>query len=140
MTTEELLKDALNKLDLINPEVEVNIEIREKWLVTDTIAESIKDMDVEKPFSSWFGKIIATIIFEKVSVEKTEEKTQEETTEKTDDETEKVDENKGLSMKEIMAKESKKEEDSEEIDDDTKTLNESIKAITQFVKANKYFR
>ena len=76
---------------------------------------------------------------EVTDVEKTDDGTEEDSTKKTDDEAEKVDENKGLSMKEIMAKESKKE-DSEEIDDDTKTLNESIKAITQFVKANKYFR
>ena len=39
-----------------------DIKIREKWLVTDTITESIKDMDIEKPFSSWFGKVIAVII------------------------------------------------------------------------------
>ena len=39
-----------------------NIKIREKWLVTDTIIEDIKDMDIKKPFSSWFGKIIATRI------------------------------------------------------------------------------
>ena len=63
---------------------------------------------------------------------------------KSDDGEKKVDENKGLTMKEIMAKESKEKTDDNadagsDEDAETAQLNESIKAIRQFVKANKKF-
>jgi X-linked retinitis pigmentosa GTPase regulator len=65
---------------------------------------------------------------------------------KTDDDTKKVDEGEKLTMKQIMAKESKAEEtktdDAEKSDEEREQeqLNESIQAITKFVKANKYFK